>query len=407
MPPQVVVAGHICLDVIPRFMPRAGGLEALLAPGALVEVGPAVLSTGGAVSNTGLALHRLGVHTRLMGKIGDDLFGDAIRRIVGGHGAGLAEGLLVARGEPSSYTVVINPPGVDRVFLHCAGANDTFGADDVPYHELTGVRLLHFGYPPLMRRFYADRGDELATLLRRVRERGVATSLDMARPDPDAPSGRADWRAILAEALPHVDVFLPSFDETLYMLDPDGARLRPELGGRRPGPVEGPELHVPPEPDGPVLSRVSEELLGLGAAVVGLKLGDRGLYVRTTRDTGRLGGLWRALGAEPAGWVGRELLTPCYQVQVVGTTGCGDCTIAGFLAGLLAGLSLEETTKAAVATGACGAEQADATSGVPSWATLRARMAAGWRQHALAAPWPGWRVDAAAGLARGPADVGT
>ena len=60
---EAVVAGHICLDIIPAL---AG--EAIPAPGRLVAAGPAVTATGGAVSNTGLALHRLGVPTRLAGR---------------------------------------------------------------------------------------------------------------------------------------------------------------------------------------------------------------------------------------------------------------------------------------------------------------------------------------------------
>ena len=47
------------------------------APGRLLQIGPATFSTGGPVSNTGLALHRLGIATRLMGKVGDDLLGQA------------------------------------------------------------------------------------------------------------------------------------------------------------------------------------------------------------------------------------------------------------------------------------------------------------------------------------------
>lgn len=50
----------------------------------------------GTVSNTGLALHRLGVATRLIGKVGDDLFGHATLTIVEQHGAGLANHMLVS-----------------------------------------------------------------------------------------------------------------------------------------------------------------------------------------------------------------------------------------------------------------------------------------------------------------------
>ena len=162
---DVVVAGHICLDIIPRFTTDAGhSVTDYLAPGRLSEVGPVALSTGGAVSNTGLNLKRLGVDTRLMGKVGDDLFGRAILDVVGGFGPELAEGMSIIPGETSSYTVVINPPHVDRIFLHCPGANHTFGAVDVRYDLLSQAKVFHLGYPPLLGRMYADGGAEMTEL---------------------------------------------------------------------------------------------------------------------------------------------------------------------------------------------------------------------------------------------------
>jgi hypothetical protein len=55
MPTDAVVAGLICLDIIPRFPDPV-----TLAPGKVTEIGAADLATGGAVANTGLALHLLG-----------------------------------------------------------------------------------------------------------------------------------------------------------------------------------------------------------------------------------------------------------------------------------------------------------------------------------------------------------
>src|SRR5260370_10343558 len=75
---KVVVAGHICLDVFPTL---AGGVE-LFKPGQTVEAGPVVFATGGPVSNTGLALHKLDVPVRLMGKVGDDPVGHAILQLL-------------------------------------------------------------------------------------------------------------------------------------------------------------------------------------------------------------------------------------------------------------------------------------------------------------------------------------
>ncbi|HJX46706.1 MAG TPA: PfkB family carbohydrate kinase, partial [Gaiellaceae bacterium] len=213
--PEAVVAGHVSLDVFPVLQ---GPVR--LEPGRLVVVGPAVMSTGGAVANTGVALHRLGVRVRLVAKIGADLFGRAVLDALAEHGERLADDLIVSAEEATSYTIVINPPGVDRSFLHCPGANQTFSAQDVPYEKLEGVRLFHFGYPPLMPAMYANGGAQLRDMFARVHERGPATSLDVCQPDPEGEAGRVDWQEVLAQALPFVDVFAPSIDDLLFMLDP-------------------------------------------------------------------------------------------------------------------------------------------------------------------------------------------
>src|SRR5207248_8713393 len=108
--PEVVVAGHICLDVIPTLAGNTGttARATWFLPGQTIEAGPAIFATGGAVSNTGLALHKLGVSTRLMGKVGADLFGQAILQIVASHGPGLADGMVIADGEFSSYSIILS-----------------------------------------------------------------------------------------------------------------------------------------------------------------------------------------------------------------------------------------------------------------------------------------------------------
>lgn len=360
--PFVVVAGHLCLDIIPTFDPTQGAPS--FAPGKLIRVDRAVLSTGGAVSNTGIALHRLGIKTRLMGKIGDDLFGRAILDLVRTLDPILAQGMIVDAQADTSYTVVINPPGQDRMFLHAPGANDTFAAADVPMDAVRDAHIFHFGYPPIMRRIYLDDGAQLTQLLADIRARGVTISLDMALPDPNSEAGRVDWRAVLRHALPHVDIFLPSLEETAFML------ARPVFDAL--SAADGwstVELSL--------LRSLTDELLEMGAAVVGLKLGDQGLYLRTTADPARLADCGRAAPHASAGWLNREILAPCFDVPVVGTTGAGDCTIAGFLAALIHGLPLDETVTTAVAVGAFNVESADATSGIPDWPAVAARVQSG------------------------------
>lgn len=324
---EVIVAGHICLDIIPTFARRAA-----LDPGKLIKVGPAVMATGGAVSNTGIALHRLGARTRLMGKVGDDAMGRTILDLLRGIDPALAESMIVAPGETSSYSVVISPPQTDRTFLHCTGANDTFIASDVTDAALAGARLFHFGYPTLMRAIHADGGEQMETIFCRARQHGLVTSLDMSLPDPESEAGRVDWPAWLQRVLPHVDLYLPSLEETQFML------------GRQDSPGE-----------------LARQLEGWGAGIVGLKMGAHGLFCR---------------------WGGCDRHAPCFEVDVVGTTGSGDATIAGFLSGYLRGLSPEDTMTAAVATGACCCEAADATSGIQSWEAMQQRIAGGWRRLA-------------------------
>lgn len=390
---EIVVAGHICLDVIPAMHGGKPGqsIGDLFVPGKLIDIGAAQLSTGGAVPNTGIALHRLGLPVKLMGKVGNDLFGEAILSILRTYGENLADGMIVASGEPSSYSVVISPPGIDRIFLHCTGANDTFSADDVPPEELNGARLFHFGYPPLMRSMYEDGGAELERMLSAAKSRGLTVSLDLARPDPESAAGRADWQTILRRSLPHVDAFLPSFEEILYMLRP--AKYA-ELAERH-GSTE-----LLAYADGPLLGSLANELLDMGVAVAALKLGEHGLYVRTTSSAERLRGMGLCAPGDERleEWRDKELLAPCYRVEVAGTTGAGDCTIAGFLAGLAKGLSVEEVLLGAVGVGACNVEQADAVSGIPGWEDVQRRIAAGWAQREAGLSLPGWSRKPGSGV---------
>lgn len=369
MTPEVVVAGHICLDIIPH-LPANVPAASLLTPGKLTMVGPAAVSTGGAVANTGLALHKLGVAVRLVGKVGEDPLGAALLDVVRRISAPLADGMIVAPGESSSYTVVMNLPGADRAFLHHPGANDTFVPSDLKGQHLLGARWFHFGYPPLMRGMRAGDGDALCEVFQHAKAQGLITSLDMAFVDPASEAAHTNWPLLLEKVLPHVDVFLPSLDEIAYML---GIRLD--------------------EPTGIIqIGDIAERLLAMGTGVVALKLGHHGLYLRTGQDADRL------VGFDDAHWTGRAMLAPCFQVREAGATGSGDCTIAGFIAGALRGLSPEQVLLGAVGTGACCVEHPDATSGIIPWGDLQSRIVGGWPRHTVTLDLPGFSQDASTGV---------
>lgn len=366
---QVVVAGHICLDVIPALDATPD-----VRPGGLAVIGPSAVSTGGPVGNVGLALHRLGVPVRLVGKIGDDLFGRGVLDVLRGHDARLAEGMIVVPGETTSYSIVISPPGMDRMFMHCPGANDTFAGADVPLERLEGARIVHFGYPPIMRLVYGDGGAGLRELFASARARGLLASLDLCRPDPRRGAGGVDWEAFLRRVLPVVDVFAPSLGELRAMLG-----LPHEAIGLQP------------------LRALADRVLAMGPAVFALKLGEQGLYVRTHAADAVLAHACTRLGLDLEAWRGREILAPCFRARhVAGTTGSGDCTIAGLLTAMLRREDPVAAAGSANAVGACSVEAPDATSGVPPWSDVGARLAAGWPRlpvaEALADAAP-WRCD--------------
>ena len=84
--------------------------------------------------------------------------------------------MIVTPGEVTSYSVVISPPGSDRIFLHCSGANHTFSAADLLAQSFEAAAILHFGYPPLMRGMYRDGGADLAAIMQESQRRGLFTS---------------------------------------------------------------------------------------------------------------------------------------------------------------------------------------------------------------------------------------
>jgi sugar/nucleoside kinase (ribokinase family) len=391
---EVVVAGHLCLDIIPQFTAGSGGrLDSYLAPGRLTTVGPATFCTGGSVSNAGINLHRLGTCTQLMGKIGDDLLGRAILDVVNSYSPDLAGGMITVPGESSSYTIVIDPPGIDRIFLHDPGANDTFGAEDVRYELLAESRLFHFGYPPLMGRMFAGDGQELVEVFQRAKKTEVTTSLDLAMPDPGGASGQANWPLILARTLPHVDLFLPSVEELLFMLRREQFdHLTTEVGAG--GVLESLAVEE--------IISLADEVLGMGVSAVLLKMGTRGLYLRTATEMSEAG---RGTPPDLSSWTSRQLWAPCFQPDVVtSTVGTGDAAIAGFLAALLRGAAPELALKVAAAAGACCVEEPGALEGVRSWVETLARIEAGWKQQPMKLEDSGWVWRSEAGVWQGPTD---
>jgi sugar/nucleoside kinase (ribokinase family) len=379
----IVVGGHLCLDFIPGF-PQVGGGQDWFRPGRLSIVNAPVISTGGAVSNVGRSLYRLGLPVRLAARIGNDPLGRLIVESIASLGTELVRDLRKVDGEASSYTVVLNPPEIDRIFLHCPGTNDTFTDADVPDSLLEEAALFHFGYPPLMEKIWSDGGASLGRLLSRARAKGALTSLDMSLPDPKSPSGKIDWDAYLSAVLPAVDLFVPSIEELLFSIDrPQFDRLAAKGGGD--AIITAISLAE--------ISKLADRALERGPSVILIKIGHRGAYLRC--------GSRGLPGRE--GWKDRELYTPVFSVpSPLWTTGAGDATAAGFLASVARGLTPDEALTMAVAVGGCCVEAPDASSGVRPWEETVSRVRGGWKRASVSVTEPGWR--AAGALWKGPGD---
>ncbi len=383
-PKTCIVAGHICLDVIPELTTQ-GDFASTFQPGRLLEAGPVVMSTGGAVSNTGQALHTLGIETTLMGKIGDDMFGQKIDDLLRQLEPRLAQGMRFVPNEASSYTIILSPPNTDRIFFHCPGTNDTFEESDVDYEAVKQADLFHFGYPQIMKQMYQADGAALLEMFKQAKATGVTTSLDTTMPDPNSPAGQADWPSIFAQVLPFVDIFTPSIEEILFMLQPDLFKALSSQVAETGGDILA---HLTPNH----LADVAEQLLDFGAKVVLLKASYLGLYLRTATAE-RLADMGRAQPANWTDWANRELWAPIFQTEVVGTTGAGDSAIAGMLAALLRSLPPVQAMTVANAVGACNVEAPDAVSGVRPWEETLARIESGWPRQPLTLSDARWQFD--------------
>jgi sugar/nucleoside kinase (ribokinase family) len=361
---KAVVAGHICLDITPVFFARKdkAGIGDYLSPGKTLLMKDYVIHTGGSVSNTGLAMKKLGADVVLMAKTGRDPFGKLVENILAENSA---EYRLASSDAPTAYTIIIAPPGIDRIFLHNPGANDTFTGDDLDYDAIGEARLFHFGYPPVMRKMYENAGRELVKIFSKVKSAGLVTSLDMTAIDPDSDAGNADWTLILENVLPYVDFFLPSIEELLFMLD------RKKYDNFHPGKTRINRGE---------LDSLSERLHGMGVKGVVIKCGEDGLYYNFA-EAESLVKLSAQAGRDVTEWGGQSGITGAYETGPVhSATGAGDTSIAAFLTAFLAGESLTDCLELAAATGACCVQEYDALSGIMSLDEIKQKIRNGWKK---------------------------
>lgn len=368
---KAIAAGHICIDITPVFPDkRVSDVNKILSPGKLVQMDGVDIHTGGSVANTGLAMKLLGADVSLMGKVGDDELGALILDIVKKYSAD--GGMIVDKEAQTSYSVVLAVPGIDRIFLHAPGANDTFCYEDLDFDKIREADLFHFGYPTIMKNMYENGGEELVRILKKVKECGAAVSLDMSAIDASSAAAKEDWNLILSKVLPYVDFFVPSVEELCFMLD----RARYEQWEEKAAGRDLTEVLTMED-----VKPLSDKVIAMGAKVSLIKCGAPGMYYQTA-DEPVLAPLCERLGLDVEKWAGKEGFEKSYKPDIVlSGTGAGDTSIAAFLCSILNESSLEEALQMATATGASCVAAYDALSGLKPLKELKEKIEAGWAKN--------------------------
>ena len=159
----------------------------------LTEIVDARMDGGGPAHNVAMDLARLGgargapFPVWAMGVVGDDAAGEFLLKACRERGVDAGH-LRVLPGVPTSYTdVMTDRASGKRTFFHFQGANALLAPDDCDFAGLP-ARILHLGAPGVHRRLDQPAGGDASgwvTVLRRAREAGLETNLEMVSAAPD------------------------------------------------------------------------------------------------------------------------------------------------------------------------------------------------------------------------------
>jgi sugar/nucleoside kinase (ribokinase family) len=287
-----LVCGEVCVDVPVRPVPGVISLESLTT----IKVDPIVMGAGGIVSNSGMAMARLGLRTSAMAYVGVDHWANVLRALFQSEGLN-CDYLLTSDSSQTSVTVVLVDDSGEHTFAFHAGASKLFSARTVADHldVFRRSRFALFGYYAL---FDTEFENDLPGILRSVRDAGCQVALDTA--------GGGGTLQPLDRILPQLDYYIPSYSEALS-----------QTGEKEP-------------------RRMIETYRRFTSdTVLGIKLGDQGaLLSRVDKD-----------------WIDVEPIDP--PGPIVDTTGAGDSFYAGLIAGLCHDMPIDQAARIGAAAGAC------------------------------------------------------
>lgn len=321
------VAGHLCVDLVPALPSQ---LE--LTPGALQNIGPMKIIVGGSVANTGKVLHSLGAKVSASAVVGKDDLGAIAKNLLHNVGIGV-ENIIETSETTSSYSIVVEPQGIDRTFWHHVGANNLFNAS----HIYTSNKIVHLGYLPLLPATFENGGNELKQIIKKVKNAGAALSIDLAVVDANSAAGAVDWETLFYENAPDIDILTPSLDDlkSAFRIDEPYSRESLEF--------------------------LANRLVEWGVGIVAISAGVHGMIVRTAAAH-RLQNSVLGEIINVDDWAD---FTHFQKTLVAGspvsTNGAGDASTAGFLFALGRGADPKQAATAAAAASAAVIAGVEAT----------------------------------------------
>ena len=298
---KVACVGILVADVM------ASPVDSIPESGMLSQINSITVHNGGNAMTASINLHKMGVDSKIVGKVGDDMFGVYLRGVLDKAGVD-TRALKVDESVQTSASVVLLESNGQRSFLHCVGTNATFSIDDIDYSVIDECDMVFVTGSFLLNTFD---GAQTAEFLKKCQEMGKTTFLDVCW------DAKGNWGKVLDCCLPYLDFFMPSIDEAIQLAD-----------GK-----EDPE-------------EIADVFMAKGAKNVIIKLGKRGSFLRRAGET--KGKIFPIVG----------------RAKPVDTTGAGDSFCSGFLAAYARDEELDKCMLVASATGGLCTTAKGATTGI-------------------------------------------
>lgn len=324
MSDTVVCAGVSCLDL---FLIDA---DPLLTRESLSLVSRVEYRPGGATSNTGRALARLGTPVEFLSVIGNDDHGAILRRFWEEDGIGFQHVIRSSDTGTALSVLPVYPDGKRGVYFS-SGTNAIMGIDNLfgPGKEhlalLRHSAAFHYGYPPLTP---CLQGTNLAEMLALVRNTGVLLSLDTTPVTSDGVLYK-----MLKDALPMVHLFAPNIEEASQVT---GHFTRLAAKAHAESETHGYPVDIEDIITVTDLEMIGEALSDAGIPLIIITLGRQGAYVHI----GSAASL-TTLPHAPSitqDCAGLRCVIPAFEITgPINTTGAGDTFVAGLLTGITCG----------------------------------------------------------------------